>query len=206
MRFGRRRTLVVGIATFGMLAGVLVTAEPSGAAATVTPLITGLNAPRGVAFDGQGSLYVSESGKGRSWAVWADAHRQGQQVRVGARRPRPGRRRRIPLRDRGSDPAAGPPRPGGHQRRRQRLYEAQPRPAQRLPVLMIMSESHDGVAAESNGALGPRASSVTCTGSTARAARSPTSRTSVTSSTSGPPTTKALFPDDFRTPTRTACS
>jgi len=32
-------------------------------AATVTPLITGLNAPRGVAFDGQGSLYVSESGK-----------------------------------------------------------------------------------------------------------------------------------------------
>jgi hypothetical protein len=59
-RYGR--AIVAGGATLGMLAGGIVSAAPSGAAPTVTTVISGLNAPRGVAFDGQGSLYVSESG------------------------------------------------------------------------------------------------------------------------------------------------
>lgn len=61
-----RRMVVAGVAVAGTLAGLLAGAQPSGAAASVTPWITGLNAPRGVAFDRQGSLYVAESGRAGS--------------------------------------------------------------------------------------------------------------------------------------------
>jgi glucose/arabinose dehydrogenase len=60
--FIRRVAVVVGasaVATFAVV-------TPSAAASpgvSFTPVITGLNAPRGVAFDGQGSLYVAESGQ-----------------------------------------------------------------------------------------------------------------------------------------------
>ena len=57
---GYGRTCVIGAATLGLLAAAVVGAAPSGASPTVSTVISGLNAPRGVAFDGQGSLYVSE--------------------------------------------------------------------------------------------------------------------------------------------------
>lgn len=60
--FIRRVAVVVGasaVATF-----TLVIPSASGSPGiSITPVITGLNAPRGVAFDGQGSLYVAESGQ-----------------------------------------------------------------------------------------------------------------------------------------------
>jgi glucose/arabinose dehydrogenase len=62
MKAHNRRVLLAGITVVGTLAGAVIGAQPSGAAPSITPWITGLNAPRGVAFDAQGSLYVSESG------------------------------------------------------------------------------------------------------------------------------------------------
>ena len=42
--------------------GVLTTAAASSAAVTITPVVGGLAAPRGIAFDGVGNMYVAESG------------------------------------------------------------------------------------------------------------------------------------------------
>jgi hypothetical protein len=52
-------TLVVGL--FGVVLGPVAPALAS-PTATITPVLGGLAAPRGIAFDGQGSMYVSESG------------------------------------------------------------------------------------------------------------------------------------------------
>jgi hypothetical protein len=46
----------------GTLTGTIVSAASSGAATTITTRVGNLNAPRGVAFDGLGNLYVSQSG------------------------------------------------------------------------------------------------------------------------------------------------
>lgn len=56
----RRLTVVAGVslvAAFGLTSGT------ASAGPVVSPVLTGLNAPRGIAFDGQGSMYVSESGQ-----------------------------------------------------------------------------------------------------------------------------------------------
>src|SRR5690242_12908754 len=42
--------------------GLLTTAAASSAAVTITPVVGGLAAPRGIAFDGVGNMYVAESG------------------------------------------------------------------------------------------------------------------------------------------------
>src|SRR5438132_6958824 len=60
--FARRRTSVIALSAVGILAAGVVSAAPSSAAPTITPVVSGLNAPRGVAFDGQGSMYVAQSG------------------------------------------------------------------------------------------------------------------------------------------------
>ena len=63
---GRRRGMVVALTVLGVVAASVVGAQASvaggGHGPTITTFLTGLNAPRGLAFDGQGSLYVSESG------------------------------------------------------------------------------------------------------------------------------------------------
>jgi hypothetical protein len=46
----------------GTLAGSLIAAAPTVAAPSITTVVGGLNAPRGVAFDQQGSMYVAEAG------------------------------------------------------------------------------------------------------------------------------------------------
>src|SRR3954447_26793455 len=61
----KRFSGTIGIA--GVCALTLLTAgTPSvagvGSGPTITPVMGGLNATRGIAFDGQGSMYVSESG------------------------------------------------------------------------------------------------------------------------------------------------
>jgi hypothetical protein len=59
-----------GTALLAISAAVTATALGAGPAAsgaappaTVTPVVTGLNAPRGIAFDHRGSMYVAESGR-----------------------------------------------------------------------------------------------------------------------------------------------
>ena len=60
------RTLLVAAGIFSAVAGSLVGAAPSVAApaptVTITPVVSGLNTPRGITFDGRGNLYVAESG------------------------------------------------------------------------------------------------------------------------------------------------
>lgn len=62
MRSRQRRAVLLCTAVAGTLAASVVTAVPGSASLGITLVMGGLNAPRGVAFDGQGSLYVAESG------------------------------------------------------------------------------------------------------------------------------------------------
>lgn len=59
--FSRRGRFTVAAIAVSTALGVAA-APSAGAATTVTTVLTGLNNPRGVAFDGSGHLYVSESG------------------------------------------------------------------------------------------------------------------------------------------------
>jgi hypothetical protein len=65
---GLRRLLGIGAAaalsaTAMIAGGASAASAHEGSGWTVKPVLSGLNAPRGLAFDGQGSLYVSESGQ-----------------------------------------------------------------------------------------------------------------------------------------------
>src|SRR5689334_25206037 len=66
MRFRCHRLSVLATATAvaatGAALGAFTPAESAVPTITVTPWLTGLNAPRGVAFDGNGHFYVAESG------------------------------------------------------------------------------------------------------------------------------------------------
>ena len=61
----RRRAAAGGVALLAVSAAVVVPASPALAkprAATITQVIGSLAAPRGITFDGQGSMYIAESG------------------------------------------------------------------------------------------------------------------------------------------------
>ncbi len=60
-----RRALAIGAATVALTATAVVTAAPASAHGTgvrIKTVLTGLGAPRGIAVDAHGNLYVSESG------------------------------------------------------------------------------------------------------------------------------------------------
>src|SRR4051794_4699235 len=60
----RSRTAASALSVAALIAGLL-TAAPSVEAspsASITPVLGGLAAPRGIAFDGKGAMYVAESG------------------------------------------------------------------------------------------------------------------------------------------------
>ena len=59
----RRSIRAVFASAAAVLAMVAGSGQVGAAGATITPVITGLEGPRGVAFDGHGNLYVSETGK-----------------------------------------------------------------------------------------------------------------------------------------------
>jgi glucose/arabinose dehydrogenase len=64
MNTHRNRAVASALSITALLAG-LVAATPAAAAgssASITPVLGGLAAPRGIAFDGKGSMYVAESG------------------------------------------------------------------------------------------------------------------------------------------------
>jgi hypothetical protein len=56
------RVALVGLSVTALVASWAVQAPPVGAAAQITTVVTGLSTPRGIAFDGLGAMYVSESG------------------------------------------------------------------------------------------------------------------------------------------------
>ena len=65
MRISNRRGFNVGLGVLIVVGFTLAGAGPANAHESgpkITTVITGLNAPRGIAFDGQGSLYVAQSG------------------------------------------------------------------------------------------------------------------------------------------------
>jgi hypothetical protein len=57
-----RAALASALALFALMAGSGA-AGAAGSGWSITPVVTGLEGPRGVAFDGRGNLYVSETGK-----------------------------------------------------------------------------------------------------------------------------------------------
>ena len=59
----RLRVPLAAVVVFGMVGAVAVVgAIGAGAATTITPVINGLDTPRGITFDSAGSMYVAESG------------------------------------------------------------------------------------------------------------------------------------------------
>jgi hypothetical protein len=69
---GRRRTIAAGITVLGIVAASTVGAQPIVAARpgpSITTFLTGLNTPRGLAVDREGSLYVTESGSAGAGAT-----------------------------------------------------------------------------------------------------------------------------------------
>jgi hypothetical protein len=56
------RALAATVAAVGTLVGSIIAAAPTVAAPTISTVIPGLNAPRGVTFDGNGNMYVAEAG------------------------------------------------------------------------------------------------------------------------------------------------
>lgn len=66
MAIGRvaSRAVVSAVCVAALAASVLISAGAANAdpSASITPVLGGLAAPRGIAFDGQGSMYVAESG------------------------------------------------------------------------------------------------------------------------------------------------
>ncbi|MDT4924114.1 MAG: hypothetical protein QOG01_1827, partial [Pseudonocardiales bacterium] len=63
-RRARIRAAAATISVVTTAAGLLAGAPPASSAptATITTVVSGLAAPRGIAFDGKGSMYVAESG------------------------------------------------------------------------------------------------------------------------------------------------
>lgn len=64
MTIRRNRATASALAIGALVAGAVATAPSAGAgpSVSITPVVGGLAAPRGIAFDGMGSMYVAESG------------------------------------------------------------------------------------------------------------------------------------------------
>ena len=56
------RAFVTGTSVLALAAATTVSAAAASGGLTVTPVVSGLASPRGLAFDGQGAMYVAESG------------------------------------------------------------------------------------------------------------------------------------------------
>ena len=128
------KRLAVGLTTMVTVAALAgLTGAPSAAAGpptvTITPWLSSLNAPRGVAFDGAGNFYVAESGLAGSGAAGLHAHRTGEPLQPRLDHAGVADEHLVGVRDRGPDPAAGRARTRGRLRHGQRLQQEQ----QRLP-------------------------------------------------------------------------
>ena len=155
------RTLLV-IATAGSaVAASLLGAAPGLAAqptVTITTMISGLNTPRGITFDGQGNLYVAESGSAGAGATGLTRTGRVSKYVRGSSHVRWSRSFQsfYATADPSQPPDALGPEGLSALRTGCRSWNgAGTRSAwvNRCQVRMIMSESHDGIAAASSGAL-----------------------------------------------------
>jgi hypothetical protein len=150
----RRQASLVSIVVLGTVIGTLAAAAPSGAVPlTITTVISGLNTPRGVAFDGQGSLYVSESGQ--AGAGPAGLTHTGRVSKFPRGSTSPAWQTSFESLYLTVDPSAPPDvlGPEGISAVGNGCMKNSGGQRNGCQVLMIMSESHDGVAAESGGTI-----------------------------------------------------
>ncbi|MEY2554205.1 MAG: hypothetical protein QOC57_2065 [Ilumatobacteraceae bacterium] len=162
------RTSFATLLVLGTIGVVSAGGSPSAAAGsrtTITPVLGHLNAPRGLAFDGQGSLYVSESGyagagpfgltqtgrvskyaHGSAHASWSTSFESLYASEDPTQPP-------DVLGPEGISALGGncSKRSHGHASEREGEREGEGG----CQIRMIMSESHDGVAAASGGAADP---------------------------------------------------
>ncbi len=146
-----RHVLFIGFSVTAMLGAGLATPSAVGATTTVTTLFGGLNAPRGIAVDGRGSMYVSESG--RALVGPPGISRTGRVSKYVRGSTVASWRTSFESLHASQDPSAPPDALGPEGisalgRGCMRHHNSHRNGCQ---IRMIMSESHDGVAAASGG-------------------------------------------------------
>ena len=150
MKNQSRNVLFVGLSVTAMVGAGLATPSGVGAATTVTTLFGGLNAPRGIAFDGQGSMYVAESGRalvgdpGISMTGRVSKYASGSTAASW----------RTSFESLHTNEHSGPPDalgPEGISAIGRGCMNRSNGQRNGCQIQMIMSESHDGVAAASDG-------------------------------------------------------
>lgn len=162
----KRRGIAAAITVLGVLGanmvGVPTSVAEGGRSPKITTFISGLNAPRGLAVDGQGSLYVAESGsagsepvgladtgkvskyrRGSSTAAWST----GFQTLYASEDPS------QPPDVLGPEGISALGRGCTKHRRHDESDEGDDGRRGGCQIRMIMSESHDGIAAMSGGTL-----------------------------------------------------
>ena len=152
MKNQSRNVLFVGLSVTAMVGAGLATPSGVGAATTVTTLIRDLNAPRGIAFDGQGSMYVSESGRARTGDSGISMTGRVSKYASGSTAAA----WRTSFESLHTNEHPGPPDalgPEGISAIGRGCMNRSNGQRNGCQVRMIMSESHDGVAAASDGHL-----------------------------------------------------
>lgn len=171
-----RKAVVVAAAALGMIVATVVAGPSSSASARkpardfspiITTFISGLNTPRGLTFDGRGNLYVAESGVGGTGPFGmtntgrVDKYARGSSTLVWST----GFESLYTVMDPNSPPdVLGPEglsalsnscRSSGHERKGDSAANRRGRDREQSPcqVSLIMSESHDGIAAMTAGAV-----------------------------------------------------
>lgn len=156
----RIRASVAGLVVLGSI-GVSTGAASSVQATsgtTVLPWITGLNAPRGLAVDGQGSLYVSESGRVGDGPAGLTHTGKVSKYAAGSTRANWStgfESLYVTLDPSGPPDVLGPEGISalGENCKQQSRGHNSDRNRDGCQIRMIMSESHDGVAAVTGGAV-----------------------------------------------------
>ena len=160
MRRKLRAPLALALAV-GMVAAVAaVGSVGAGAASVATPVITGLNTPRGITFDSGGNLYVSESGVAGSGSAGLTS--SGRVTKYASGSTTPMWTTGFESVFASEDPSQPPDvlGPEGISAFGTSCFLGQgttpwlaPGSSSICTVRMIMSESHDGIAAQTGGAV-----------------------------------------------------
>lgn len=149
----RARRIGAAAAALVAAAAFSVGASPAGAAPSITQWIGNLNSPRGVAFDGQGSLYVSESGVAGPGDFGVT--QSGRVSKYPAGSTTPDWQTSLESLYAAIDPSQPPDvlGPAGISAMGNGCMKNSNGQREGCQVQVIMSESHDGVAAETGGAV-----------------------------------------------------
>lgn len=153
MRARPRQVALVATTAAATLATSVAAAAPTSAAPGFTTVVSGLNAPRGIAFDGQGAMYVAESGM--AGAGDAGLTQSGRVSKYAWGSTTPAWQTPFESLYVHEDPSAPPDvlGPEGISAVGNGCMKNSAGQRTGCQVMMIMSESHDGVAAETGGAV-----------------------------------------------------